>query len=172
MTNVVQSCALIKALKFVWCAWCKYTNNDVSALLIFPCGKPHRGKKISLTHLWVLGAYVDWWNVIDDILDGPAIYGLPIAARYVAIESRTPDRRRCGWSRGRFRFGGYAFGSPCFRPLSLTRCETTGTRKVQGTRHPRVSFVRAYVSEQNKTLLSNLPQNWLIICHMNIQHST
>ena len=146
LTIVAQSRALIKALKFVWCAWCEYTNNDVSALpTIFPCGKPHRDKKISLTHLCVLGAYVDWWNVINDILDGPAIYGLPITARYVAIESWTPDRWRCGWSRGRFRLGGYAFGSPCFRSLSLARCETTGTWKVQRTRHPCVSFVCAYV---------------------------
>lgn len=120
-------------------------------------------RKIPLTHLCVLGADIDRRNVIDDVLDGPAIHGLPVAARYVAIESRTPDWRRCGWSRGRFRLGGHAFGSPCFRPLPLARREATGTRKIQGTRHSRVSFVRTYVSKQNKTLLPDFPQNQLMI---------
>lgn len=129
----------IYSTRFIEC-----TNNDVSAAFtIFP---RIAVRKIPLTHLCVLGADVDRRNVIDDVLDSPTIHGLPVAARYVAIESRTPDWRRCGWSRGRFRLGGHAFGSPCFRPLSLARCEATGTRKVQRTRHPRVSFVRAYVS--------------------------
>lgn len=131
-------------------------------------------RKIPLTHLCVLGADVDRRNVIDDVLDSPAIHGLPVTARYVAIESRTPDRRRCGWSRDRFRLGGHAFGSPCFRPLPLARRKATGARKVQGTRHPRVSFVRAYVLKQNKTLSPNLPQNQLMIrhtkTHNNITH--
>jgi len=48
----------------------------------------------------------------------------------VAIEGRTPDWRRCGWSRGRFWLRGHAFGSPCFRSLPLARCEATGTRKI------------------------------------------
>lgn len=123
----------------------EYTNNDVSAsLAIFPCIAV---RKIPLTHLCILGADVDRRNVIDDLLDSPTIHGLPVAARYVAIGSRTSDWR-CGWSRGdRFRFGGLTFGSPCFQPLSFARCEATGTRKVQRTRHPRVSFVRAYVSK-------------------------
>lgn len=128
------------------------TKNDVSASnrLRFVSQKiASWKKKFRSTYLCVLGADVDRRDVIDDVLDGPAIHGLSVAAGHVSIERRTPDWRRCDWSRGRFRLGRYAFGSSCFRSLPLARCETTGTRKVQRTRHSRVSFVRTCVSNQN-----------------------
>lgn len=113
-------------------------------------------KKFEATHLCILCANIDRRHVIDDVLDGPSIDSLSIAAWHVATQGWTSDWRWCGGSGGWLRFRRHRSRSPCFRPLPFPRCESAWTRQIKRTRHSRVSFVRTCMHHGQFKFFSNV----------------